>query len=328
MRRSLPGATELGIASAVVYRGVEGYGSSTRIHRASPWKFSRDAPIMVSILDTEAQIARLIPHLEAMVGEGLIASSTVEAIRLTRVRPATRERIDKRKAQPASGPAALRKGADRSALTRVHDPEGAACRPTTPAPARPVPGECWRAAARHRPHSASACDRPRRSRRRAECPHRRPGCRGERAPPPRHARRQAPESAGARPASDRPDPCPSVPCHCRSAQSPGSCRWASTSRVTGRFCVLPSRITVRWIVVPGCVSLVFICSSPASFTGLPLSSVMTSPVFRPALLPGASGCDIGDHRARRFLYAEELRIARASRFRWRCRCSRDSHARF
>jgi len=76
--------TELGIASAIVYRGVEGYGSSTRIHRASPWKFSRDAPIMVTILDTEAQIERLIPHLEAMVGEGLIASSKVEAIRLTR----------------------------------------------------------------------------------------------------------------------------------------------------------------------------------------------------------------------------------------------------
>lgn len=80
---------ELGIASAVVYRGTEGYGSSTRIHRTSHWKFSRDAPIMISILDNDAQIARLIPHLEAMVGEGLIASSTVEVIRLTR---ATQER--------------------------------------------------------------------------------------------------------------------------------------------------------------------------------------------------------------------------------------------
>ena len=75
---------QLGIASAVVYRGVEGYGSSTRIHRASPWKFSRDAPMTVSILDTEAQIAKLIPCLEAMVGEGLIASSTVEVIRYSR----------------------------------------------------------------------------------------------------------------------------------------------------------------------------------------------------------------------------------------------------
>jgi hypothetical protein len=75
---------EMGITSAVVYRGIEGYGSSTRIHRASPWKFSRDAPIMISILDKEAQIADLIPHLEAMVGEGLIASSNVEVIRYTR----------------------------------------------------------------------------------------------------------------------------------------------------------------------------------------------------------------------------------------------------
>ncbi len=81
--------TELGIMSVVVYRGVEGYGSSTRIHRTSPWKFSRDAPIMMTILDTEEQMARLTPQLETMVGEGLIASSKVEVIRLSR---ANRER--------------------------------------------------------------------------------------------------------------------------------------------------------------------------------------------------------------------------------------------
>ena len=75
---------ELGIENAVVYRGIEGYGSSTRIHRVSHWKLSRDAPMMISILDTEAQIAKLIPHLDAMVGEGLIASSTVDVIRFSR----------------------------------------------------------------------------------------------------------------------------------------------------------------------------------------------------------------------------------------------------
>jgi uncharacterized protein len=75
---------ELGIAGATVYRGIEGYGSSTRIRHASPWKLSRDAPIMVSIIDTEEQIAKLLPHLDAMVGEGLIAASMVQAIRYTR----------------------------------------------------------------------------------------------------------------------------------------------------------------------------------------------------------------------------------------------------
>jgi len=75
---------ELGLAGVIVYRGIEGYGSSTRIHHASYWKVSRDAPIMLSIIDREEQIERLLPHLDAMVSEGLIAMSRVDVIRLSR----------------------------------------------------------------------------------------------------------------------------------------------------------------------------------------------------------------------------------------------------
>lgn len=75
---------ELGLACAIVYRGIEGYGTSTRVRHASLWKLSRDAPIMVSIIDTEENIAKLLPHLDAMVGEGLIAASTVQVSRYSR----------------------------------------------------------------------------------------------------------------------------------------------------------------------------------------------------------------------------------------------------
>jgi PII-like signaling protein len=75
---------ELRIAGATVYRGIEGYGASTRIRYASHWKFSQDAPIMLSIVDKDEQIARLLPHLEGMVDEGLIAISDVDVIRFTR----------------------------------------------------------------------------------------------------------------------------------------------------------------------------------------------------------------------------------------------------
>ncbi len=75
---------ELGLAGAIVYRGIEGYGTSTRIHHASHWKFSKDAPIMVSIIDREEQVDKLLPHLDAMVEEGLIAMSRVEVIRYSR----------------------------------------------------------------------------------------------------------------------------------------------------------------------------------------------------------------------------------------------------
>jgi PII-like signaling protein len=75
---------ELGMAWAIVYRGIEGYGTSTRIRHASHWKFSHDAPIMLSIIDTPAQIQKLIPHLDEMVQEGLVAMSDVEVIRFVR----------------------------------------------------------------------------------------------------------------------------------------------------------------------------------------------------------------------------------------------------
>lgn len=74
---------ELGIAGATVYRGIEGYGTSTVIHHSSHWILSKDAPIVVSIIDTEELINRLIPHLDAMVNEGLIAMSRVDVIRFS-----------------------------------------------------------------------------------------------------------------------------------------------------------------------------------------------------------------------------------------------------
>lgn len=75
---------ELGMAGAIVYRGIEGYGTSTRIRHSSHWMLSKDAPIMLSIIDTDEQIQKLIPHLDEMVEEGLIATSHVEVIRYSR----------------------------------------------------------------------------------------------------------------------------------------------------------------------------------------------------------------------------------------------------
>jgi uncharacterized protein len=75
---------ELGIAGATVYRGIEGYGTSTRIRNASHFTFSKDAPIMLTIIDSEEQIKKLVPHLDTMVEEGLVALSRVEVIRFSR----------------------------------------------------------------------------------------------------------------------------------------------------------------------------------------------------------------------------------------------------
>jgi PII-like signaling protein len=72
---------ELDIAGATVFRGVAGYGASTLIHRSHLLSFSSDLPIMVSVIDSEDKIQKLIPYLDEMVDQGLIAMSEVEVIK-------------------------------------------------------------------------------------------------------------------------------------------------------------------------------------------------------------------------------------------------------
>jgi uncharacterized protein len=72
---------ELDIAGATVLRGIEGYGASTLIRRTHLLSFSHDAPVMVSVVDSEEKIQGLLSTLDEMVGEGLIAVSDVEVIK-------------------------------------------------------------------------------------------------------------------------------------------------------------------------------------------------------------------------------------------------------
>jgi len=73
---------ELDIAGATVFRGIEGYGASTLIRKPHHLlSFSHDAPVMVSVIDSDDKVRKLIPQLDAMVGDGLIAISEVEVIK-------------------------------------------------------------------------------------------------------------------------------------------------------------------------------------------------------------------------------------------------------
>src|SRR5512140_1333717 len=47
------------IAGATVYRGIEGYGETAQMHR--PGMLSHDAPIVVTVVDSAENIARLLP---------------------------------------------------------------------------------------------------------------------------------------------------------------------------------------------------------------------------------------------------------------------------
>ncbi len=72
---------KLDIAGATVLSRHQGYGASTIIRRSHMLHFSSDAPILIQIIDTAENIQRLIPALDEMVQEGLIAMSDVEVIK-------------------------------------------------------------------------------------------------------------------------------------------------------------------------------------------------------------------------------------------------------
>lgn len=73
-------AREEGLAGATVVRGIEGFGAHARLHTARILRLSEDLPVVIEIVDSEANIRRVIPLLDEMLGEGLVTLEKVEVI--------------------------------------------------------------------------------------------------------------------------------------------------------------------------------------------------------------------------------------------------------
>ena len=67
-----------GVAGASVFRGIEGYGKSARIHTTQILRLSEDLPILIEVIDSEERIRSVLPELDAMIGDGLITLEKVE----------------------------------------------------------------------------------------------------------------------------------------------------------------------------------------------------------------------------------------------------------
>ncbi|MDR3562414.1 MAG: DUF190 domain-containing protein [Negativicutes bacterium] len=74
-------AKELDLAGATVFRGLMGYGASSRIHTAKIVDLSSDLPILIEIIDSEEYIAKLMPFLDEMVQEGMVTIDDIEIIK-------------------------------------------------------------------------------------------------------------------------------------------------------------------------------------------------------------------------------------------------------
>ena len=66
-----------GCAGATVVRGIAGFGASSRIKTTTILRLSLDLPVVITVVDREDRIQRVLPRLKEMVGSGLM---TVEEI--------------------------------------------------------------------------------------------------------------------------------------------------------------------------------------------------------------------------------------------------------
>jgi PII-like signaling protein len=73
-----------GAAGATVTRGAAGYGAHSKIHTASIVDLSSDLPLVLEWIDSEEQVQRLLPQVEAMLQGGMI---TTDPVTITRYQP-------------------------------------------------------------------------------------------------------------------------------------------------------------------------------------------------------------------------------------------------
>ncbi|GAA3934864.1 DUF190 domain-containing protein [Actinomadura viridis] len=69
-----------GLAGASVLRGIEGYGSTSRIHTSRILSLSEDLPVAVVIVDAEDRIRGFLPRLADLEGLGLVTLEPVEVV--------------------------------------------------------------------------------------------------------------------------------------------------------------------------------------------------------------------------------------------------------
>ncbi|CAB1078675.1 hypothetical protein JY97_17670 [Alkalispirochaeta odontotermitis] len=65
-------ARETGLAGATVFRGLEGYGASSRLHTAKLLRLSTDLPVVIEIVDTDHKIEQFIPLIDKAIKNGLV----------------------------------------------------------------------------------------------------------------------------------------------------------------------------------------------------------------------------------------------------------------
>ncbi|MDA8085844.1 MAG: DUF190 domain-containing protein [Nitrospiraceae bacterium] len=71
------------IAGATVYKAIAGYGPHKRYHKKKTLATHGELPILITVMDKEENINRILPVLDELVTEGIVALSDVNVIKYT-----------------------------------------------------------------------------------------------------------------------------------------------------------------------------------------------------------------------------------------------------
>ena len=69
---------ELRLAGVTVFRGLEGFGESSEVHRQR--LFGHDQPIIITVIENPEKAQKALPILQEMMPGGMIAVTDVEVI--------------------------------------------------------------------------------------------------------------------------------------------------------------------------------------------------------------------------------------------------------
>ena len=70
-----------GFAGATVFHGEAGFGARSVLHTSHLLRLSEDLPVVIEVVDTEAQAERLAAILDEMVTEGLVTMEKVRVLK-------------------------------------------------------------------------------------------------------------------------------------------------------------------------------------------------------------------------------------------------------
>jgi PII-like signaling protein len=71
------------IAGATVYKAIAGYGPHKRYHKKKTLATHGELPILITVMDTEENINKVMPILDELVYEGIVVLSNVDVIKYT-----------------------------------------------------------------------------------------------------------------------------------------------------------------------------------------------------------------------------------------------------